>query len=154
MGQSSAMDRIASLAGEIARLATDEGSSAQQADLSARTFPAARLAQCEALRRSRIRKRAICSDPQVFGDTAWQLLVEVYRSQLLGAPASIDAVSAEVGKAPATATRWVQILIADGVPEPCRGRHDAFAVSPQGRLKVDQVLDSLFLPEGAGPVQV
>lgn len=78
-------------------------------------------ARAEVVRRKD--RRALLGSRGILGDPAWDILIELYISDIAGAQLYASVVGAEAGIPQSTALRWIAVLEKDGL---VRRRDDVF----------------------------
>lgn len=86
------------------------------------------------------RKRNRLFSPDLFADPAWDMLLELYLSDLTGKRLSVSSLCFASNVPPTTALRWIDKLAADGLIErsadPCDRRRTFVALSDDGRERM------------------
>lgn len=112
-------------------------------------IPAARLAIAKALLACRRRRQKLFSGVQ-FGDSAWDMILEIYVAAAAGERFRISklCIQADGSSSSSTATRHRQLLEAKGfisrVDDPADGRSSFAVMEPKLKSAMDEWL-SLFL---------
>jgi len=91
-----------------------------------------RVVAAISLRRSRDR---LLPD-KLFGDPAWDALLEVYAAEASGEFIGLPELTARLGVAESQARRWTDILTKVGLLVEAEG---ALAISPEGRRKIEKI---------------
>lgn len=88
----------------------------------------------------RSRRRRIFG-PGIFGEPAWDMLLDLYSATLEGRAESVSSVAVASGAPPTTALRWIMLLEESGwvvrEPDPNDGRRVLVSLSPRARSAMD-----------------
>lgn len=112
-GSSSHNDKLRKITGELQQLAADLKSLSEQASLSpsASHLGSGRI---RALLRAR-HKRAQFFGPNLFGDPAWDILLELLAARLEGRQISVSSLCVAAAVPPTTALRWIRSMTDGGL---------------------------------------
>jgi DNA-binding MarR family transcriptional regulator len=93
--------------------------------------------------------RASFFDARLFSDPAWDIILEIYASDLEHLRKSISHVSAAAGVPATTALRWIKTLEESGIvareSDPLDGRRIWLTLTPRGTTAMHAYLDSVSI---------
>jgi hypothetical protein len=79
----------------------------------------------------------------LFGEAAWDILLDIYVSEADGRPISIKAASIASGMPATTALRWIAVLeqhdMLSRQDDPTDGRRTMLSLTPLARSKIEEV---------------
>ena len=88
-------------------------------------------------------------DPELFGEPAWDILLDLYSANLAQKRVPVGAVCIASGVPPTTAIRWLRAMETKGLirrrPDPTHGRRIFVELCPE----VTAAMDALFVALGA-----
>ena len=90
---------------------TEVASNAQRSQRSERRYLAL-AREAYALRRKRV---AIFGNPELFGEPAWDILLDLYIAQAEGKPVSVSSACIGSAAPPTTGLRWLGVLADEGL---------------------------------------
>lgn len=90
---------------------TEVASNAQRSQRSERRYLAL-AREAYALRRKRV---AIFGNPELFGEPAWDILLDLYIAQAEGKPVSVSSACIGSAAPPTTGLRWLGVLAEEGL---------------------------------------
>lgn len=105
--------------------------------------------------RTAIRARSSRTDffsARLFSDPAWDILLELYLSELLQQRVSVSALGGSGGVAPTTVLRWLDILRANGLIERTGDPLDARRVFVSLSPEASKAMHDYFATFGEPPV--
>jgi DNA-binding MarR family transcriptional regulator len=101
---------------------------------------------CRQLLRAR-RDRNRFFGEHLFGDPAWDMLLELYAAELSQRRVSVGGLAAGSGTPMTTALRWIDALVKDGLaerrPDPLDARRVFVSLTKKGSHAMDAYLQSL-----------
>jgi DNA-binding MarR family transcriptional regulator len=96
------------------------------------------------------RARSVRSDffrSDLFGEPAWDILLDLYQSELAQRRVAVNAVCVGSGVAPTTAIRWLQTLENEGLvrrtPDPMDGRRVFVSLTDAALRRLDRLFGAL-----------
>lgn len=107
--------------------------------------------------RTVIRARSSRTDffnARLFSDPAWDILLELYLSELLQQRVSVSALGGSGGVAPTTVLRWLEILRTDGLIERTSDPLDARRVFVTLSPEASKAMQDYFATLGEPPVML
>lgn len=107
--------------------------------------------------RSAIRARSRRTDffsARLFSDPAWDILLELYLSELLQQRVSVSALGGSGGVAPTTVLRWLEILRTNGLIERTSDPLDARRVFVTLSPEASKAMHDYFATLGEPPVML
>ena len=114
-------------------------------DLLAHECELVRTAYAILLRR---RQRYEEFHPRMFGEPAWDMLLELYVRETSGSSSTAEHLQLASGTAPSTAGRWLQYLAEEGLiarrNRPLNGGGILVELTDHGREALDQYLTSIL----------
>ena len=107
--------------------------------------------------RTAIRARSNRTDffnARLFSDPAWDILLELYLSELLQQRVSVSALGGSGGVAPTTVLRWLEILRTNGLIERTSDPLDARRVFVTLSPEASKAMQGYFATLGEPPVML
>jgi DNA-binding MarR family transcriptional regulator len=123
-----------------------EGLEAIEAEMTGAPRTAAAIRDARAFIRARAQRKKFF-DADLFSDPAWDILLELYASEMSQHRISVSKLCFAVNVPTTTVLRWLALLERQGLvvrqPDPMDGRRVWVSISPAGLEKMEGYFDSL-----------